>query len=340
LPLIARVAAAIAFLLTAGTLFSAFRGQIYALPFALIPLAAGVVILRRRVWGAWGFALYTFAQLIPLAAVLSRAGRTMPPGSRGATTLAVVLIPTFYLAGRALANAGAPRGAAWPWIVLALLTTAPLLFFQIFVIPSAAMGNTLVPGDRLIVWRFPKHAPSRDEIVAFRFPIDSRQTFVQRVVGVPGDRIRISNRILYRNGAAVNEPWAAHEDPSADPFRDNFPNTPATTMYNAQAEMLRKNVVNDDVVVPPGKYFVLGDNRDNALDSRYWGFVDDSDVIGKPVLIYGSDEPQPNGSTRVRWERLLRVIRYPGLRRGAPERRVSNGLNTQGQSRAARTTGG
>jgi len=310
LPLIARLAAAVAFLLAAGALLPALRGQVFAIPFALIPLAAGIVILRRRAWGAWGFALYTAVQLIPLAAALSRSSSagTTPPGSLGALTLALLLIPFFSFAGRAMVRAGASRGAAWPWIAISALMTAPLLFFQIFVIPSAAMEKTLLAGDRLLVWRFPKPTPGRDEIVVFRFPIDRRQTFVDRVVGMPGDRIRISNRILYRNGSIVNEPYATHEDASPDPYRDNFPSTPATTMYKAQAEMLRNNVVDDDVVVPAGKYFVLGDNRDNALDSRYWGFVDTGDVIGKPVLIYGSEEQEPNGGMHVRWDRLFRVL--------------------------------
>lgn len=310
MPLIARIAAAVAFLMTAGSLLPAVRGQIFALPFALIPLLAGIGIVRRRAWSAWGFSLYTLAQLVPLTIVLSRASSlaTHPPGSLGAVTLAVLLVPLFFFAGRSLAQAGAPRGWAWPWIALSALTTVALLFFQIFVIPSAAMDNTLLAGDRIVVWRFPKHTPARDEMVVFRYPIEPRETFVQRVAGIPGDRIRISDRILYRNGIAVSEPWAVHKEPLADPYRDNFPNTPATTMYNAQAEMLQKNVVNGEVIVPRGKYFVLGDNRDNALDSRYWGFVDGSDVIGKPVLIYGSEEDEGDGRARVRWDRLFRVL--------------------------------
>ncbi|HWF09201.1 MAG TPA: signal peptidase I [Bryobacteraceae bacterium] len=310
MPLIARIAAAVAFLVTAGSLLPAVRGQIFALPFALIPLLAGVGIVRRRAWDAWGFSLYTLAQLVPLAIVLARASSfaTRPPGSLGAVTLALLLAPLFFFAGRSLAESEAPRGWAWPWIAVSVLTTVPLLFFQIFVIPSAAMENTLLAGDRIVVWRFPKHIPGRDEMVVFRFPIEPRQTFVQRVVGIPGDRLRISGRILYRNGMAVSEPWAVHEGALADPYRDNFPNTPATTMYNAQAEMLRKDVVDGEVVVPPGKYFVLGDNRANALDSRYWGFVDGTDVIGKPMLIYGSEEDEGNGRFRVRWDRLFRVL--------------------------------
>lgn len=310
MPLIARLAVAVAFLLAAGSLLPAVRGQIFALPFALIPLLAGIGILRKRVWSAWGFALYTLVQLIPLAAVLSRASSTATaaPGSLGAVTLAVVLVPFYFFTGNSMATSGMPRGWAWPWIALAIVTTAPLLFFQIFVIPSGAMEPTLLAGDRLAVLRFPKQTPSAGEMVVFRFPIDRRQTFVQRVIGAPGDRIRISNRILYRNGALVNELYASHQEAHGDPYRDNFPNTPANTMYNAQAEMLRKNVVNDEIVVPPGKYFVLGDNRDEALDSRYWGFVDAADIIGKPILIYGSEEQEPDGRARPRWDRLFRAL--------------------------------
>ncbi|HEX4278472.1 MAG TPA: signal peptidase I [Bryobacteraceae bacterium] len=307
MPLIARIAAGVAFLMAAGSLISAVTGQIFALPFAFIPLAAGVGILRRRAWSAWGFSLYTLAQLVPLALVLARSSSLAngPPGAIGAVALAAVLIPLFFFAGRSMA--AGPRGLAWPWITIAALTTVPLLFFQVFVVPSPTMENTLLQGDRLIVWRFPKTMPVRGEMIIFTYPVDRRQTFVKRVIGVPGDRIRISGKVLYRNGIAVNEPYAVHKTTYVDPYRDNFPSEPRVTMYDAQEQMLRNNVVDRELIVPAGKYFVLGDNRDNSLDSRYWGFLDARDIIGRPVMIYGSED-EAGPQHRIRWNRLFRFL--------------------------------
>src|ERR1700683_2106843 len=114
-PKIARIAWVVAFLMAGATVLAALAGQISLLPFALIPLIAGIGILRRRVWSAWGFALYTFAQLVPVALVVFRT-HSRPPGTVGAAALAVFLVPLFVLAGRSLAAADAPRGLAWPWI--------------------------------------------------------------------------------------------------------------------------------------------------------------------------------------------------------------------------------
>lgn len=109
---------------------------------------------------------------------------------------------------------------------------------------------------------------------------------MKRVVGAAGDRIRISDKIVYRNGAALKEPYAIHKASYPDSYRDNIPSESDSPFAAAAQEMVKKNVVNGEVVVPQGKYFVLGDNRDNSLDSRYWGFVDSGDVIGKPLPIW------------------------------------------------------
>jgi signal peptidase I len=90
-----------------------------------------------------------------------------------------------------------------------------------------------------------------------------------------------------------------------DAYRDNFPSEPNVPLYQPAEEMLRKNVVNGEVVVPPGEYFVLGDNRDQSLDSRYWGFVSAGDLIGSPLLIYDSEEQR---SGHIRWGRYFRVL--------------------------------
>src|ERR1039457_3550110 len=145
---------------------------------------------------------------------------------------------------------------------------------------------------------------------------DRHQTFVKRVIGVPGDRIRISEKVVYRNGTALKEPYACHKTEYQYLYRDNFPSEPNVNLAAPALEMLAKHVVNGEVVVPEGKYFVLGDNRDSSLDSRYWGFVDSGDLIGKPLLIYDSEEqPVDDAMTgmatfphRVRWGRLFKLL--------------------------------
>ena len=123
----------------------------------------------------------------------------------------------------------------------------------------------------------------------FRYPIDIRQTFVKRVMGVPGDRIRLENRQVFLNGHPLDEPYVVHKLVHLVPTRDNFPARPSSTMIYPPAEkMLAENVRNGEVVVPPGYYFAMGDNRDQFFDSRYWGFVPRENIIGKPLVIYWS----------------------------------------------------
>lgn len=165
------------------------------------------------------------------------------------------------------------------------------LCFPAFVMPSASMEKTLLLGDRFLVDRIstllgrPLH---RGDVIAFRYPLDPRETYLKRVVGIPGDRLRIRNKALYRNGTEVAEPYAQHVTSYMDVYRDNFPSTPNTPLpYRAQG-MLDKHVVNGELVVPEGNYFVMGDNRDDSLDSRYWGFIQPADVIGHALIIYDS----------------------------------------------------
>jgi signal peptidase I len=223
----------------------------------------------------------------------------------------LVLIPTFLLAGRSLASTGAKRGWSWPWIAVSVLTTAPLIFVQPFVIPTGAMENTLLVGDHILAQRFPKPSPTRGDLIIFMYPIDRHQTFVKRVIGVPGDRVRIFKQVVYQNGVALKEPYVIHKNDYPDFYRDNFPSEPEVNglLLDAAREMLKNHVVNGELVVPTGKYFVLGDNRDNSLDSRYWGFVNTSDFIGKPLLTYDSkDQTAEAGPHRRRWERLFKFI--------------------------------
>ena len=310
---LAKTAAVVAFLMAGLSILSALMGTILLLPLALIPLTAGIGILRRGVWSAYGFALFQFVQLLILAIVIIRTGASggALPVTLGTMAVSMALVVLFVLAGRAVQTGNGKRGLAWPWIVASILCAAPLTFGQAFVIPTGAMEDTILIGDHIYVQRLPRRLPARDELVVFVYPADRRQTFVKRVVGVAGDRIHISNKTVYRNGIRLEEPYAVHKNNFPDAYRDNFPSEPNDAfLLEPGREMLTKHSAGGEIVVPDRSYFVLGDNRDNSLDSRYWGFVTADDVIGKPLIIYDSEEP-PDGKPalqRVRWGRLLKVL--------------------------------
>jgi signal peptidase I len=170
----------------------------------------------------------------------------------------------------------------------------------------------------------------RGDIIVFRYPIDIRQTFVKRVVGIPGDRIKVIQKQLFLNGKQVQEPYKYHKTEYFDSYRDNFPSEPNVRLYDPAVEMLRDHVKDGEVVVPPNHYFAMGDNRDSSLDSRYWGFVPRENIIGKPLIIYWSyDAPTDrlaspnigldhlldlaqNFFTKTRWKRTFNLIHgYP-----------------------------
>ncbi len=307
------VSAVVAFLLAAIGLLSGLR-ELMLIVFALVPLAAGIGILRKRVWSAYGFALFELGQLAVTPLIL-RQNSSIP---RSQIILTVVLnlflIGLFFLAGKSLASGCcAKRGSAAPWIVLVCLFTLPLLFLRAFVMPSGSMEDTLLIGDRFLVRIFPHIKPMEGEIVVFHYPLDRRQIFIKRVIGLPGDRLHILSNVVYRNGTALHEPYAVHKF-NAPIDRAPFPSLAPVTRFatKAQEDMLRNHVINGEVVVPPGKYFVLGDNRDNSLDSRYWGFLDPGDIIGTPLFIYDSREPAAGSKRgtpgRIRWNRLFKTL--------------------------------
>jgi signal peptidase I len=195
-----------------------------------------------------------------------------------------------------------PRGAIGEWavtILLLLFLTTTLV--QAYVIPTGSMEDTLLIGDHLLVDKMafaPTGAVSkhilpysdvrRGDIIVFRYPVDITMTFVKRAMGIPGDRIRIVNKEVYRNGVKLDEPYKVHKSDQIDPYRDNFPSEPNSMIYPGAMDMLQNHVVNGEVVVPPGTVFAMGDNRDSSLDSRYWGFVPRENIIGKPLIIYWS----------------------------------------------------
>ena len=229
-------------------------------------------------------------------------------------------------------------------VILALFGTTFVV--QAFKIPSQSMEPTLLVGDHLLVNKFifggrdawyekflPYRLVRRDDIIVFKFPFQDHPHYVKRVIGVPGDRIKIVNQKVYRNGQLLTEPYAVHDAGAPyDPFLYNFP--PAShdeltsSMQPEWADQIFKYVQNGEVVVPPGNYFAMGDNRDHSWDSRFWGFVNREAIMGGPVVIYwsvqSSEEDYSERSfggglvsilrtlieipTRTRWNRMLRTV--------------------------------
>jgi signal peptidase I len=312
------MAAVVAFLNSAYLIFAATSRPIFvALPLALIPLIAGIGVLRRNIWSARGYALYQFCGIV----VVPFLGQRATPASTdrvsliAAAFLDLLIVALFLFAARSLARVDGKIGRPNPWIAVSVLIVLPWFFFQAFSMPSASMENTLLIGDSVLVQRRPKPAVNRGDVVVFSYPIDSHETFIKRIVGVPGDRLHIANKILYRNGAPAIEPFAIHRTTYVDSYRDNFPSQPNVPLKPAGQDMLASHVLDSEVVVPGGKYFVMGDNRDDSLDSRYFGFVDGAAILGKPILIYNSvDQPNSDSVTaqisgRVRWKRLFQIVR-------------------------------
>jgi signal peptidase I len=167
--------------------------------------------------------------------------------------------------------------------------------FPAFLMSSGSMENTLVKGDTVLVNRldsFRGRAPQRGELVVFHWPLDRKQIFLERMAGVPGDRLKVRDKKLFRNGAEVSEPYVQHSTSYMDPYRDNFPSAPNFPLREPAIDMLENHVVNGEVVVPEGRYFVMGDNRDDSADSRYFGFVERGDIIGRPFVIVYSRDPK------------------------------------------------
>lgn len=236
------------------------------------------------------------------------------------------------------------------WTTL-LATVLVALFATTFVIqpykiPSSSMAPTLLVGDHLLVNKFifggngawydkflPYRPIHRGDLIIFKYPFDANPDYVKRVIGLPGDRIRLIAGRVFVNDKLLREPYAAHDAGyNSDASTDNFP---PLDPYSTQVGLLPDwsneiaNYIQDgELVIPHDRYFVMGDNRDNSEDSRYWGFVDRSAVVGKPILIYWSvnateDDYEDRGvwgtmegiaatlvhlPGRTRWHRLFREV--------------------------------
>lgn len=174
---------------------------------------------------------------------------------------------------------------------------------QAFEIPSGSMEPTLLVGDHLLVDRsdvepqaqtrlLPHHVIKDGDILVFLSPAQPELHLVKRIVGVPGDSLRLQHGALIRNGQRINEPYVISNGTYV-PYRDDFPSVQpndADGLTPAWETELRSHIHGEEIVVPAGKYFAMGDNRDNSYDSRFWGFVPEQNIIGRPLLIYWSFE--------------------------------------------------
>jgi len=184
-------------------------------------------------------------------------------------------------------------------VVVALFLLTFLL--EPYLIPSESMEHTLLVGDFLLVNKqvyappsrlgrllFPYRDVARGDIVVFHHP--HPPFLVKRVVGLPGDRLRITDGRVMVNGVVQDEPYAAFEPAASNPFRDDFP---AKVYTDPEVDPLwwrqMQNLTRDgELIVPRDEYFVLGDNRNHSLDSRFWGFVPRSQIVARPLVIYFS----------------------------------------------------
>jgi signal peptidase I len=183
-------------------------------------------------------------------------------------------------------------------LLLALIIRAYII--QAFKIPSGSMIPTLLIGDHILVNKFIYGTkipfsdksillfkkPEKGDIIVFKYPEDPKKDFIKRVIATGGDTLEERNKIIYVNGKEVQESYAYHGDsfirPRGDP-RDNF----------------------GPLIIPENKVFVMGDNRDQSFDSRYWGFVDTKEIKGKALIIYWSWDP----NNRLRFNRIGRLVK-------------------------------
>jgi signal peptidase I len=190
-------------------------------------------------------------------------------------------------------------------IAIAILLALVIRTFvvQAFTIPSGSMMDTLLVGDYILVNKFlygpelpftDRHLPGlrnpqRGDIIVFKYPQDEKRDFIKRIVGVPGDTVQVRGAQVFINGRPLNEPYV-----KGPPARAHV-GAPSYCGYAYACE---------PTVVPPDSYFVMGDNRDNSQDSRYWGFVKRDKIKGKAFLIYWSWDSDKH------WPRWLRLGNY------------------------------
>ncbi len=212
-------------------------------------------------------------------------------------------------------------------VILALFVRTWVV--QAFKIPTGSMENNLLIGDHLLVNKFvfgptplaigrtvlPVRDPKRGDIVVFKYPDEPDRDFIKRIIGLPGETVELRNKKVYINGQPVDEPYVHFLSPPSSDYQE-------VTSFDVRERY-------GPVTVPPNQYFVMGDNRDNSQDSRYWGFLPRGYIKGKAALIYWSYESGREDYidegwgatikrlasvvahffTKTRWERLFHQIR-------------------------------
>jgi signal peptidase I len=234
--------------------------------------------------------------------------------------------------------------------VLAIGLFVMTFVFQNFEIPSASMVKTLLIGDHVLVDRIALAPPAkwapfvyyrevrRGDVIVFLKPGNPDLFLVKRAIAIPGDRVHLRDGVVYLNGVRQNEPQAgmpvSDDNPqhAYNPYRDDFPSIPPGPGDDVTATWqndLPKYIQGDDLVVPPGMVFAMGDNRTESLDGRYWGFVPRENIVGRPMFVYWSFETPADQIDKqsigdrigfmghillhifdeTRWKRTLHVIR-------------------------------
>jgi signal peptidase I len=230
------------------------------------------------------------------------------------------------------------RRRSWGGAFMDLLRslTLVLVFFfvvrafvvEAFKIPTASMEGTLLVGDFLLVNKAvygaeipgtgialpPLASPERGEVIVFHPPHEPEKHYVKRLVGLPTDTLMMRDKVLYVNGEPLDEPYVRHLDPHGDAVHPAMTWQAHFLMGGARPGRYRPSRDNwGPIVVPEERYFVLGDNRDNSEDSRYWGFVQRESIKGRPWVVYYSAEPDAlegrSWFRYVRWGRIGGRIR-------------------------------
>jgi signal peptidase I len=207
--------------------------------------------------------------------------------------------------------------------VLLIVFLLRSFLFEPFRIPTGSLEPTVLIGDFILLNKFHygirlpiiqkevinMSKPARGDIMVFRWPPDPSYYFIKRVIGLPGDKISYINKELYVNGQKI--PQAFLQDSMATdgkgaswPVLENQENL-LGVKHKLFVDPAKTSRDYRDIQVPEGMYFVMGDNRDDSADSRYWGFVPDKNIVGKAVLIWMSWD---SAKTNIRWNRLGRMI--------------------------------